>query len=361
MIKDWDPLNLSIGSVIFSDAKVTNLDFHRDGKMLVVASASTLQVVDCLSGVETKRLYCKTYGLGVVRYTHHESCILCSSEKKSNDIRYLCMSDNRYLRFFKGHTDKVTSMQMSPVDDCFLSVSRDRTMLLWDLSSPNCLAKLQLPLDTINPCVAYEQGGVIFGVMSRTTHLLRNSVKLYDARNYTTGPFLDIAPPKNAVEIALSRVITNMAPLQISRLADTPWSSVEFSPDGRHVLVNTGSTFALVLDSYANSEIPVVIHAPQERESPSTSSPANQSDPVLILSSCFSADGKYVICGTSNNMILVFTKDRGELVNTLAGHVSAVHLVFSNPVYDVIASSCINTAIWTSAQANEVMESKLYW
>ena len=53
-------------------------------------------------------------------------------------IRYLSFHDNSYIRYFKGHSKKVTSLEMSPVNDLFMSASLDNTIKLWDLRIPSC-------------------------------------------------------------------------------------------------------------------------------------------------------------------------------------------------------------------------------
>ena len=52
--------------------------------------------------------------------------------------RYLSLHDNKFLRYFKGHTKRVISLEMSPADDTFMSGSVDNTVRLWDLRSPTC-------------------------------------------------------------------------------------------------------------------------------------------------------------------------------------------------------------------------------
>jgi hypothetical protein len=46
------------------------------------------------------------YGVELVRFTHHEQCVLCTSRPPSAEdyaVRYLSLYDNQYLRFFAGH------------------------------------------------------------------------------------------------------------------------------------------------------------------------------------------------------------------------------------------------------------------
>lgn len=71
--------------------------------------------------------------------------------------------DNSFIRYFKGHQAKlsedlcfrfaqfepnprVQSLEMSPVDDTFLSAAMDDTVRLWDLRSPNCQVRLYYDL-----------------------------------------------------------------------------------------------------------------------------------------------------------------------------------------------------------------------
>jgi COMPASS component SWD2 len=341
----WNPSNISINAVIYGDANVTNLDFHKAGRMMLMGTANnTLSLVDCLTGQEKKKIHTKTFGLGTcVKYTHHESCVLCTSDKKTNDIRYLCTYDNKYLRYFKGHTDKVTALQMSPIDDCFLSISRDRTMLLWNLSTPNYLAKLSLPMDTADPCVCYDESGIVFAVMSRYGNNKSNCIKLYDSRNYEKGPFADITPSKSNLGSSLVQLPLALSDRKINEILSDTWSSIEFSPDGRNVLVNTSSSCCFLLDSYDSNTSPVVI----------SSLPVDsQETTTTILSSTFSADGNYILCGTSNGTIMIFDRYSGSLVNTLSGHVSPVTHVRCNPIFDVVASACVNVALWSNCTSS---------
>ena len=48
------------------------------------------------------------------------------STKSDHAIRYHSLHSNVYIRHFSGHTDKVTTLEMSPIEDQFLSCSLDR-------------------------------------------------------------------------------------------------------------------------------------------------------------------------------------------------------------------------------------------
>lgn len=53
-------------------------------------------------------------------------------------IRYLSLHDNAYLRYFKGHQSRVTALEMSPLNDVFMSGAVNDTIRIWDLRSSTC-------------------------------------------------------------------------------------------------------------------------------------------------------------------------------------------------------------------------------
>lgn len=84
----------------------------------------------------------KKYGVDLIHFAHANKDAIHSSTKIDNTIRYLSLHDNKYLRYFLGHTKKVVSLCMSPLDDMFLSGSLDKTIRLWDLRTNNCQVKI---------------------------------------------------------------------------------------------------------------------------------------------------------------------------------------------------------------------------
>ena len=135
--------------------------------------------------------------------THVYCIIICTafvnkSFITTDTIRYLSLHDNKFLRYFPGHTKRsttqfiilgthhhtytpshthrVVSLMMSPINDTFLSGSLDRTIRLWDLRSPNCQGLMHL---NCTPIASFDPEGLIFaaGVDSR-------QLKLYDLRTF---------------------------------------------------------------------------------------------------------------------------------------------------------------------------------
>ena len=46
------------------------------------------------------------------------------SAPSENAVRYLSMHDNKYMRYFRGHTEEITSLDISPNSDAFLTAAK---------------------------------------------------------------------------------------------------------------------------------------------------------------------------------------------------------------------------------------------
>ncbi|POM69998.1 Hypothetical protein PHPALM_13653, partial [Phytophthora palmivora] len=90
------------------NVQITSLDFHRNGERCVTSrSDGVMSMINCLSGTVAKTILTKRYGVDIVRFTHHPDCVIFSSANSANDhrIRYHSFFDNKFLRYYTGHTD----------------------------------------------------------------------------------------------------------------------------------------------------------------------------------------------------------------------------------------------------------------
>jgi COMPASS component SWD2 len=324
-------LNYEVGAVLHGDSYVTGMDFHESGDHLVVGTSTSVHLVDAKTAVERKKVFVKSHGLGKIKFTHHELCVLLSSEKQTNDIRYLSLYDNKYLRYFRGHSDIVTSLSMSPSDDSFLTSSVDRTVCYWNLNSSYPIGKLKLDNNAAFPYAAFDKSGVVFGIMCQNANNGTHYLKLYDARAIERGPFYNIAPSREQLAAALDKQSPNVSP-------DMLWTHFEFSADGKNILINTNTDAVLVCDSYQNIE-PLAICSRRMDYFRGHHPP---------LAAAFSPDSRYVMQGAGDNSIQVCDIKTGEIKKTLSGHQAPVKVICCNPVYDMFASACFSTALWVN-------------
>uniref|UniRef100_A0A915N2P1 Uncharacterized protein n=1 Tax=Meloidogyne javanica TaxID=6303 RepID=A0A915N2P1_MELJA len=179
-------------------------------------------VYDCANGTKQRSVNSKKYGVDLIHFAHTHNDAIHASTKVDNTIRYLSLYDNKYLRYFQGHTKKVVTLCMSPVDDMFLSGSLDKTIRLWDLKSSNCQGLMQL---SSRPIAAFDPEGLIFGA-----GIGNEVIKLYDLRSFDKGPF-------NTFNIGCK---------------DTgyEWTGMKFSPDGKSILIMTNGPIMRMVDAY---------------------------------------------------------------------------------------------------------------
>merc|ERR1712205_244131 len=185
----------------------------------------------------------KKYGCSLVRFTHHHASVLHASNKevggdteaveKSHALRYLSLHDNQYLQYFYGHVQKVTSLDMAPMNDLFMSSSEDRSVRLWDL-------RKNKSVDVIatgpHPVAAYDRQGLVFAVGGPG-----GNVKLYDVRSYKK-PFAVFQVPADRLQ-TVNAMAWGVTPDNV------PCTRVKFSMDGKALLLSFDGAWVM-LDAY---------------------------------------------------------------------------------------------------------------
>ena len=308
---------LAVGRVFKdSGAQINSLDFSRDGEFLVTSSDDeSVHLYSCAKGKKMKTVYSRKYGVDLVRFTHHNpgsqaTRVVCASKNKWDEtLRYLSLHDNQYIRYFRGHRDKVVSLAMSPKEDTFISASLDRTIRLWDLRSPNCKGVLHTP-EMARLCAAFDPGGLIF--VAATSD---KTLKLYDVRSFDKGPFSTF----NGIYDE-----------------DAELTSMDISADGKHILVSTNQSTIYMLDAFeGHREIYFKGHT------------ATGND----IHATFTPDAKYVLSGSEDGKLhawevltcVITDPDRTRLACAVRA-VHAVGLIGSACELQWAASMCAGRA-----------------
>uniref|UniRef100_A0A6B2L978 Uncharacterized protein n=1 Tax=Arcella intermedia TaxID=1963864 RepID=A0A6B2L978_9EUKA len=224
-----DAYTLSLLKIVklFKDntAPINSLDFSSDGELVISSSDDeSIHIYSTVTGKNRTKVYSKKYGVDLVRFTQTKTRVLSASKNGWDEsLRYLSVEDNQYIRYFKGHRDKVTSLSMCPEDDTFISASLDQTVRLWDLRSQNCQGLIRRSGRMV---ASNDPSGTVFVVLSAI-----NTVSLYDRRNYDLGPFktwqMDYPPFE--------------------------WKTVEFSQDGNELLLLTENGLVFLVDSFTGN------------------------------------------------------------------------------------------------------------
>lgn len=340
-----------MGAVIRGkSAPVSCLSFHEDGVHLFAASEGDckLRLIDCHKGTSEKpAIRLETDGVRVVEATHHNYSVLTagaagknfnnvSGSSDNHNINYLSLYDNKLLRTFKGHYGHIQDLSMSPVDDTFLSSSRDRTVRLWSLQQAGCLARLELPPHTVEgaPRTTYDSTGLVFGVTAAMAAGSGHLIHLYDARKYGGGAFAELKLNQSTIEKSMHN--KGFAPEASLELSKAEWTSIEFNTQGNKLLVTARKGVGLLLDGFDGSVSEVFVGEPL----------SGDVAPTQPLSACFTTDDRTVLGGCEDGTVCCWDANTGRLTHRLEGHADRVGAVACNPKLAMVATSCINTALW---------------
>lgn len=253
-------------------ASITSLDFDDSGQYLISSGIDkSIQLYDVHKGIHYKDIQSQKYGAHLSKFTHKDlNCLYVSTpstedEIQDHSIRYLSLSDKKYIRYFKGHSQQVMSLEVNPVHDTFISSSIDRTVKIWDFRVASYMGNIHIGTSGL---VAYDPHGILFVVGKSNTTL-----EFYDLKSYEQSPFLTITLPTKG-----------------------KWNRIQFSNNGKLILISTNTNEQYIVDAFLGQLLATL----------------TGSYPDIITnypnygSACFSPCGRFVFAGSSNHTILLF-------------------------------------------------------
>ncbi|KAK0590949.1 hypothetical protein LWI29_033527 [Acer saccharum] len=256
--------------------RISSMDFHKSVSYLVTASDDeSIRLYDVNGGTCLKTINSKKYGVDLVRFTSHPTTVIYSSKNGWDEsLRLLSLHDNKYLRYFKGHHDRVVSLSLCAGKECFISGSLDRTVLLWDQRAEKCQGLLRVQG---RPATAYDEQGQIFAIA------FGGYIRMFDARKYEKGPF-------NIFSVGGDVSDANV---------------VEFSNDGRLMLLTTMGGHIHVLDSFRGTLLSTYNVKPVSSNS--------------TLEASFSPEGMFVVSGSGDGSVHAWSVRSGKEVTSWPG------------------------------------------
>eukprot|EP00887_Chlorella_sp_A99_P001630 scaffold8.g1630.t1 len=297
---------------VFADyeGRINSLAFHRSQDLLVTAADDdSIRVFDTEQGEQRAMLLSKKYGVANIAYTHDSSSVVYSSNKGADyALRYHDLYANRYHRYFRGHTGRVTTLCVHPKQDLMLSAAEDKqacAVRLWDLRSPACQALLQAPG---LPTVAYDEQGLVFCVGAES-----GVVKMYDARQWGQGPFTTFT-------------------VEDERNSAAVFAVLRFSLDGSSLLaVVEGRVY--VLDSFQGAQLVKVSTGVQEGGT--------------ALEAALTADGQFLLSGCEDRTVRVWHVQTGrEVARWIPEHADTPTCLKWSPRKMLVATAGAALQLW---------------
>jgi COMPASS component SWD2 len=325
--------SLEVARVIRTHSKpVASLDFHHTGELLVSSGTDdTLIFTDALSGNVRKTLPVRKFGCGAARFARDRSSsptlFTASAALTTTNagggagaaadhaVRALDVASCDYKRYYSGHTARVVSLAPSPADPtAFLSGSMDASARLWDSRRRDAVGVITLHTGR-PPSMAYDPKGLVFGASFLDGSQMH--IKLYDARLYSEGPFVEFAVDAGA----------------------TDPSEFVFSPDGEHFMIASAEASApvRVFDAY-EGKLWRELARPEGRTGGT-------------LSAGFSPDAKFVLAGCEDHSVCIWEMASSDvLLDKPDKHVLPVGAAAWNPVYGMAATACQNVSLWLPSE-----------
>ncbi len=192
------------------------------------------------------------------------------------------------------------------MDDTFISAALDNSVRLWDLRQPHCTGIMQVPG---KPVAAFDPEGLVFSV-----GVASEFVKLYDLRSYDKGPF---------------------ATFRLPRENTCEWTSLNFSPNGKLLLLGTNGNVMRLIDAFEGQPLQTLS--------------GHTNNKGLAIEGCFSPDSKFVFGGSTDGRVHAWNADSGFKVCVLKSpdhHEGPVRCVKFNPETVMLASACSNLNMW---------------
>ncbi|CAA7266918.1 unnamed protein product [Cyclocybe aegerita] len=340
---------------------ITGITFDDRGDQVVTAGEDeTFRLYNCKTGKSIKTFYSKKYGVDLPRFTHKNSAIIHASTKEDDTLRYHSLHDNKYLQYFRGHKEKVISLEVSPIDDGFMSGSMDKTVRLWDLRSPSCRGLLTLPS---YPIVAYDATGMVFAVA--VNHYSR--ILLYDQANFDKAPFITITLD----DPTLARISFPPRPIFMT--------SLTFSANGKYLLVGCSGAAHYVLDAFDGTMIAKLEgHVGLERKSLNVQQSIEPTKGISGEEVSWTPDSKYVISGSLDGRVFIWdiqnippqrpdserqsSPMRLQPLTVLDGHPGPSRCVKFNSRFAMMCTAGHELAFWlpdSSGDADEIVKDLL--
>uniref|UniRef100_A0A1I7SXY8 WD_REPEATS_REGION domain-containing protein n=1 Tax=Caenorhabditis tropicalis TaxID=1561998 RepID=A0A1I7SXY8_9PELO len=297
-------------------ARVNSLTFSSKGDQMIMSTDDdSIFLYDINSGNRSRNVNSKKYGCSHVKFASDGLCALHGSTKVDNTIRYLSLTDNKYIRYFQGHDKLVTGINVSPLDDMFLSVAQDKTIRLWDLKTHNCIGLMNL---SATPIATFDPEGLLFAA-----GLDNNIIKLYDLRSFDKGPFSSFGPLENEDGVE--------------------WTAMRFSPCGKYILICTNSNQLFLVDAFSG----VIKYVLQD----------HQNIERVPLMASFVPDSSHVMVGSSDGLIYFYDVETGLVaLKTQSPNNLTCHIAEFSPRLFVAATTDAKLALWC---ANDDLKARM--
>ena len=237
---------------------------------------------------------------------------------------------------------------MCPSGDEFVSCAEDGTARLWDLNSSNATGVMNLRGAHL---AAYDPtASVVAFACAQSCQIL-----LYDLRAFDKQPFstFDVLPFEQRFNPRC--VVADGGAGGVTKVEGQSWSRLEFSNDGKNLLLTTAGEGHYVIDSFDGN----LVHYLKRPGSSQRRAPGGEGSRVSGTGdACFSVDAQFVVGGSGgDDGMLVWDvaqgRNSGDVLKHMAklpfnqGAQDRVEIVGYNPRFNLLCTADRNFLMWT--------------
>lgn len=285
------------------------------------------------------------------------------SGSQDNTIKLWDVASGRELKTLSGHSDVVSVVAYSPDGQTIISSSWDKTIKLWDAASGHELRSLKGHNYGITAMAVSSDGRTIVSGSCDIFNKSVNVIKLWDA---TSGRELSTFKRSNECVNALSfspdgRTIVSGNLDNTLKLWDAASGrklstlkghgnsihAVAFSPDGRSIISGSGNGQAFDNDDTTIKLWDVTSGRELRTLKGHTS---------IVYAVAFSPDGNTIVSGSMDKTLKLWDVTSGRLLHTLSGHGGTVATVAFSPDGHTIVSGSddITLKLWDATNGREL-------
>ncbi|GAW83802.1 hypothetical protein, conserved [Plasmodium gonderi] len=341
-----------------------NMTWSQDGELLLTSNGNdSITLYSLAKGNNIKSLHSRNCGVDVVRFLNNTNDVIVCSTKSNNSehkqfLRFWDIKENKYIKSLPqiGNICEYNGININENKKLMLINSDDGHIKLYyfNCDSPLILYKSNF----MRPVSSFDNEGHIF-----VASYGNKEIHFYDLLMLDRGEY-NICNLKNYMN--KDEFITNLL----------------FTPNNKEIIVSTNYNNNFKIDSitgnficlykypditkeqsttsYHSTTTHLYTHTHKKKKKKNMSSLYDQwlanddtSDfKYSVENSCSSVflptitpDGQYVMTGCIDNGIHIW-RENGKFLTTLYGHEGPPYNVCFNPKCSILASSCLNIALW---------------
>ncbi|NJN73030.1 MAG: TIR domain-containing protein [Limnothrix sp. RL_2_0] len=343
-IKLWDLDGDILQTLEGHTDKVTALDFAPDGKTLAsVSNDQSLKTWDVATGNFLQEISgsvntnSHTAPINDVKFSSNGGFLVTASD--DNTVK-LWSPEGYLITTLRGHTDRVTHVDISPDRENIISSSLDNSILIWRWRG-NPLIKPLFQSQTVTGLVFGGKANHLYSVdedgLLKQWDLNRADSRLYSYQH------------RKAIEQKTKQPRTT--PLQLSALAVSPDEELILTGDrqGNIYFWNKGGDLLKTHDAHYDDVLAIAFspdaqtfatagrdkHANIWHRDGRFITRIHHSD--ALTSIAFSPDGQFIATGSWDNSVKIWNR-QGRLMHTFTGHKGSVVSIAISPDSRTVAS-----------------------